>query len=712
MPTTCRCRGPAAPPPRVGLWPSPSLPPAFRRRRTGRRCRATPARKRTTASSHKKATPGGASPPPAAGRRGVEEVRRRVLVGCAVAVAAVWLLRSDEAAVRPETEVAEEEVPEGQLPAVLRRAADEHRKACAADRLDADAAAGILRLSTDSPLTNLSEATVAWATYPLRTGRTAHALITARTVGRVPTCRGGDMLEAVAEGPSSRYHVVVEDIGSGLYHAHFLPRTEEAELRLCMRLYYPSRMHGAPRLPNRTAAFDYGGAFGGRQHRHAELGDRRAWCTDSDADLHPRCIGAAVSGPQALPDTPCPTSWRGGLPGSWHRSPGGCRAGLCEGDLRYLSTEWVYVPRSCYLRVYGREAAWKCLAGKRVLWFGDSTQRQTATNLVEMLLGTPALHPQKSMKWAYAHCSRFAIPRPRARGKGQAGEKRARMAQGKVAASKGCMDYTNQRRWSGMRPSPLNGSEWVDVRYAWGGGVKPDTKWGSRPAALDHLQPDPGTKDAWSCPRRSSRCTDARRDVLAAVPAADFVFLNGFLWDMDAHDWRVYAAKARRVLDLVLSRARPGARVHWGLAPPQCLDDRRDAAESMCGSLLANKMASVLASHSNRMMLDTVLAERGPRVTATDRMPLAAPWVAGHTHCHEGMHFGVHAQECYIWNTLAPEGCARNWDVDKMQMQVWMNVMCDAPPGPGSSAGSIEDGPPKRLGNWLPGSKGNPEPEQ
>eukprot|EP01062_Namystynia_karyoxenos_P031272 TRINITY_DN23210_c0_g1_i1.p1 TRINITY_DN23210_c0_g1~~TRINITY_DN23210_c0_g1_i1.p1 ORF type:complete len:742 (+),score=230.27 TRINITY_DN23210_c0_g1_i1:98-2227(+) len=626
---------------------------------------------------------------------------------------------------------------EEELPAELRAKAQEHRDACAAaGAVDPGGGAAeevpgsgpealsLPRLDASVRLTSLQGSALLLPDAPLRTGAAGTGLIVARDAEGRRVCRGGDMLEARLAAADEHEAPRVSDLGHGLYALSFSPRLPGPR-RLCLHLYYPGRLRGLPRWPSgRPRPFRFPAHFA--TFKAAEnitrlFGPLSDWCQGREPDLRPRCFDLQVAGPPVLPAAPCPDSWDGGLPGSWLRmpAPGVCSPGWCEGDLKFLDSDrWVYVPFQCYLRLYNREAAWNCLDNRSLLWFGDSTLRQSATNLVELVLGTPVLG-DKSFKWVYAHCSRWVLPRGFLRMRGTA--RRLSLA-GKEAAKRGCPDYNSIRIWGGPRPNPENPKQRVHVRFVWGGGWAKNTLWGIRPAALDHSLPDRGSGDQWTCRGGPhGGCSPSRKDLLAALdgssgPVPDVAFLNGFLWDQDANEWGRFEPKVAALMRLLTARMPRGARIHWNAAHPQCLDDRREELESICRSALVNKMQTVLAAHSNAMVNQAIAAasrSSGARVSATDRIAAAQPYVHGHEFCHQGMHFGSSKQDCWLFDSLVPEPCFRQWRVDKFLSQIWLNAACPpdrAPPFP-SGNHTIEDGVPKATGNWLPRRQGNPEPE-
>eukprot|EP00662_Eupelagonemidae_sp_cell21_P056215 gene56215-65647_t len=204
-----------------------------------------------------------------------------------------------------------------------------------------------------------------------------------------------------------------------------------------------SLAHSELLLPQRVA--DLGlGAYAVRFR--PRLPGRRKLCVHlfygQEPDLHPRCVEIEALGPPRLPAT--------------------------------------------------AKAAWRCLGGRSLLWFGDSTLR--ATNMVELVLGTPVLG-DKSFKWVLAHCSRHVLPRQGGTRRVRGSARKLSLA-GKEAAKRGCPDYNTIRSWAGPQR--------VHLRFVWGGGWAKNTLWGIRPAALDHTLPGEGgqrggeRKDAWS----------------------------------------------------------------------------------------------------------------------------------------------------------------------------------------------------------------------
>eukprot|EP01065_Artemidia_motanka_P014934 TRINITY_DN18805_c0_g1_i2.p1 TRINITY_DN18805_c0_g1~~TRINITY_DN18805_c0_g1_i2.p1 ORF type:complete len:697 (+),score=216.20 TRINITY_DN18805_c0_g1_i2:43-2133(+) len=613
----------------------------------------------------------------------------------------------------------EDELP----PSLLRRVADLRASCQEGGRAADDGGRGAPPwVDPGVGLTSLERSEVVFGSQQHVTGVTEYALIVSRSATGAAVCRGGDMFEVRYEGEDEHDAPRVSDLGHGAYAVRWLPRLAGAR-KFCLYLYYPGRVQGLPRWPggaprpfhlvSRTKAFK------AMDNVTSSLGPPSTWCLGTEPDLRPRCIDVAVTGSAQLPAQQCQDAWRGGLTGSWLKVPGDkCRPGYCAGDLRFMDSDgWVYVPRDCYLRLYNREAAWNCLSGRSLLWFGDSTLRQSATNMVELLLGTPVLG-EKSFKWTYAHCSRYVLPKGSRRVRGSS--RRLSLA-GKEAAKRGCPDYNSIRNWAGHRVNPENTSQSLHVNFVWGGGWLKNTLWGERPAALDHTLPDGRQAGRrWTCAGGPHRgCSPARSELLSALSSdrrPDTAFLNGLLWDMDAHDWDRFGPKVESLLDLLNQKMAPGARVHWNMAHPQCLDDRREETDGFCRSTLVNKMQTVLAAHSNEMLqhtMETVWRDRfsAATLTATDRFAVAQPYVHGHDFCHQGMHFGSSKHDCYMFDSMYPEPCYRQWRVDKFMSQVWMNAACPADKPPlETGSHSIEDGVPKAAGNWLPHRQGNPEP--
>eukprot|EP00662_Eupelagonemidae_sp_cell21_P021349 gene21349-22108_t len=73
---------------------------------------------------------------------------------------------------------------------------------------------------------------------------------------------------------------------------------------------------------------------------------------------------------------------------------------------------------------------------------------------------------------------------------------------------------------------------------------------------------------------------------------------------------------------------------------------------------------------NNGMVMQQLARWQGPgRMTATDRIAVAQPYVHGMDYCHQGMHFGSSRHDCWLFDSLYPEQCYRRWRVDKFMSQ-------------------------------------------
>eukprot|EP01065_Artemidia_motanka_P010599 TRINITY_DN15630_c1_g1_i1.p1 TRINITY_DN15630_c1_g1~~TRINITY_DN15630_c1_g1_i1.p1 ORF type:complete len:713 (+),score=176.86 TRINITY_DN15630_c1_g1_i1:57-2141(+) len=572
-----------------------------------------------------------------------------------------------------------------QLPPDLKRLADEHRRRCSGSH-SAPSSDGPARFRQNIPMTTLAASSLHGITANHRTGQPVVLLLTAAASSTTPQCSAGDVFEATAWSERNRAVVSVLDLGEGLHMLWFTPKIAGI-FRFCLHLFRSARfadIGGWPSPDTLDVPYDRRAKNGladrllGEAKRSASLPD---WCPSPKAETEPRCSSVTVTGSDVLPSTECPQDWRSGLDGSWVRAESNsCKPGLCRGDLRFMATDrWVWVPDECYLRLYNPTTAWNCLAGKHLVWFGDSTAKQPATDMVEMLLQVPVL--RRSFRWQRDHCTTGAIYRQQMRDRRGAGRLSRKLAE------MGCAIQFDHRQWLVTRTNPRNSSQRVRLRHIWGGGPTPPAGPGSSPRGLDLLLPE-------SWPKQGRRSTyDVFSDALKSKP--DAVFLHSYIWDDDATRYFArFEQKMQRVVNRTLAETPSTTRVHWATGHPQCIDDR-DNPPSQCHTSVSNKLLSIQAFHNQHLIGRRVLpvyAGEG-RVTMSFRYSMAEPHVMGPSFCHFGIHFGAHPQYCYMWEPADPSKCFRNWLVDKYEFMIWLNAVCPADSDLSSTfTGSMEDG--------------------
>ncbi|KAJ9469617.1 hypothetical protein DIPPA_02151 [Diplonema papillatum] len=555
----------------------------------------------------------------------------------------------------------------------------------------------------------------------VQAGAPVNLMLWARDANGTTTGVTGDMFEVVATSEREMVALTVTEgcPQTGEYRIEFDPRAAEV-YTVCLYLSYPSRVRGMLRRSNGTDHPyhfpQFRGLFAPANATRFPPGRAAEWCPAGNTPERPTaCFGVAVAAPPgaggaagvfSLPTAACTRDadfWKTGLAGSWLKLPkptrGGyrCEPGYCTGDLGFLDIDgWIFVPRACYLRMVNRETGWGCVRNKSLLFFGDSTVRQTASNLLEGVLGTPVLEG-KSYRWHRRLCNANAVSNRTGR------PCWSWKCVSEELARSGCMDMNHARAWSGHRGHPWNESVSFHGRMVWGGGFKRYTKPGVRPASLDHTARN---KYGWACGKRF--CTAARWDINLSLDheRPDFVMLNGFFWDLDTDDFALFYSKVRDLLDLVRLKA-PNALVVWNLAHPQCFDDRLgDPLHEYCWRHFAMKAHSVLAEWNNRLLLRRLAADY-PEVLVHDRMPMAAPHAHSAEFCQKGMHFGASSNDCHRVDmseidVAKQHGCARNWRVDKFFGQVWLNAMCPADIVLSTTSNeTIESFVPLHVGNWL-----------
>ncbi|KAK8928200.1 hypothetical protein KSP39_PZI017295 [Platanthera zijinensis] len=210
--------------------------------------------------------------------------------------------------------------------------------------------------------------------------------VTALEASGRPRCLGGDYFETDLFGPSWKSRPPIIDLGNGSYilrlqvHPRFAAHDAvftfsvvllfrsfdglklspdrfslRRELRRVNIKFLPP--HPSTSLPDLRLcrAADFGlPAWSGRWTRHA----RNDSCAVDRAGRY-RCLDPAL---------PCELPW-------------------CAGKLGSLeSNGWVYSAH-CAFGVFDAAAAWRCLAGKWVLFWGDSNHVDTIRNLLNFVLG-------------------------------------------------------------------------------------------------------------------------------------------------------------------------------------------------------------------------------------------------------------------------------------------------------------------------------------
>ena len=554
-----------------------------------------------------------------------------------------------------------------------------------------------ISLNTSIPITSLLQSDMMLNNYNVTTGTHTTITITSRDSLKNRNCNDGDLWEVNANSSSELVGIQIKSLGFGKYTGLFTPRLP-GTYDICRKLLYTSRVRGAPRLFNTSKSTYRYGAFRDSFFMKNEdiIKKHSDWCPGGQqADIDMKCIQLIVTGTPTLPTEVCKDTWNDGLVGSWVFVPEkdgkrSCSSGICVGDLNFIKSDgWVYVPYSCHLRIYNREAAWNCLANKSIVMFGDSTLRQTATNLFELILGTPALG-DKSFKWVWAQCHRKTINMHN----GNRCKHNSKCL-GKYRASMYCPDYNTIRQWAGKRPSPFKNNDHVFGRLIWGGGRKKNSLWGVRPAAFDHFA-DEGCSHKGGCTKQRSELEHSLK-----TENPDIIILNGFLWDQENHDWDKFYAKVNQTISFI-KRLNPKTKIHFNNAHPQCADDRRNEFPIFCWRILIGKMQQLVAAENNEKLLHQ-LSKDHPEVVMSDRYSMALSHLSNEF-CHQGMHFGSSVADCLIFDVDHPQSCLRNWRVDKFMQQFWLNHACPSnvlPMSESPSGISILDGVPDHLGNWV-----------
>ncbi|CAL4900592.1 unnamed protein product [Urochloa decumbens] len=197
-------------------------------------------------------------------------------------------------------------------------------------------------------------------------------------------CLGGDYFEVDLSGGAWKSRPPVVDRGDGSYsfRLQVAPRFAKGEFRLTVVLLFRSweglkfssarfkhraelrripllfrrgKNVSLPALETCRAADFARDAWSGRWTRLARNGD----CEEVDAAGRYRCLE---------PDHPCEAPW-------------------CDGPLGALeSNGWVYSAH-CSFRLFAADAAWRCLDGKWLFFWGDSNHVDTIRNLLTFVLG-------------------------------------------------------------------------------------------------------------------------------------------------------------------------------------------------------------------------------------------------------------------------------------------------------------------------------------
>ena len=578
--------------------------------------------------------------------------------------------------------------------------------ALVAARMSECAARGSTPRAAEVAVTSLYQSELLLPEEGPETGSTVVGYIVARDREGKLVCREGDMFDVTAWSDRNRAPVHMRTAASsGVYQFSFRPVTAGV-FRVCVYLFFPSAAGLNKTWPDNPVRGPPGGAGGSggagdgaATYTHTE----KTWqevteavsgvrtkadrvCGSARSEYAQHCLPLRVRGADALPTAVCGRAWGGGrgLAGSWVRGPKGqrekCYPGLCEGDLRFMdSAGWVYVPQACYLRLYNREAAWSCVAGRKLMWFGDSTLKQPATNLVENLLGVPVL--RRSFNWVANACPSWgSLSRnPRKFNKQYSRFRR-----------NGCTGPFDHRMWKITRENPSDPSQKVTLQFVWGGakgvdrspfeavvgfGLLDDKTTTQHQAVFNALLGKRGAADKAS--------SDARPDAF---------FIHQYVWDRDAK--MRHESWEGRVLEFLkttaLADGGPELGVHWDTAHPQCLFDQVDDQATVCKSAVENKVNSVGSYLSGVRMVNLLEKEfaGNDKVTVSDRYTMAQPFSVRSEYCYFGIHFGSQPAFCHVTLPTSPKRCYRNWLVDKYEQMIWMNKMCSNTP-PASSASNV-----------------------
>ena len=495
---------------------------------------------------------------------------------------------------------------------------------------------------------------------PSTAGRTTVGYIIARTHDGSLACTANDFFDLTLWSARNRVPVSVFTEGPGVYRFVFTPKVP-GEFVLCTTLFFTSQANVLRTWPEGADGPDW------TEDEWADLSrslnvlrhkDTAEWCDNPYAEKTKKCQPLTVSGEIHLPKEPCGNHWADstGLAGSWVKAEKeACYPGLCEGDLAFMASDgWVWVPDTCYLRLYNKESAWDCLNGKRILWFGDSTLKQPATNLAENVLGVPAL--KRSYNYMRSFCPQ--------------GEKILKRSYRKKlikAGQRGCAGPFEHRQWKATRNNPTAPHQNVSLQFLWGGGKTIYDQKSLHPRGMELLTED----------------TEARKvffDLLSGdIP--DVVIMHHYAWDSVAQFHPTeFEATLKAIIDVVL--ANPGTVLHWDSAHPSCGSDRFDHNTSLCVEAIANKLNTAGARRNVHRMDQFFRREYPdePRITFGNRYAMAHPLSFGQQFCHFGNHFGTHPAACHSLMPEKPATCYRDWLADKYESTVWLNKICTNPP--------------------------------
>ena len=495
------------------------------------------------------------------------------------------------------------------------------------------------------------------------TGETITGYIIARDANGTATCEPHDFFEITAWSERNRVFVTTASLGYGVYSFTFKARMPGV-FNVSIHLMYESATQVGRSWPTSDELYtDFQNATFWRKMSQKfdalKKQNTTEWCPSPRAEFVNHRIHITVAGNEILPAAPCGQTWHksNGLAGSWVKAEKeACYPGLCEGDLAFMASDgWVWVPDTCYLRLYNKESAWDCLNGKRLVWFGDSTLKQPATNLVENLLGVPIL--RRSFNYVKQFCP-----------KGPKIHKRNYINKRKKHTARGCTGPFDHRQWKINRTNPHNSDQLVHLQYVWGGSVSVMDPPMRKPTGYGLLLQETPTRNIF-------------RAALATKP--DYLFLHHYVWDdMAQMDHPRFANEIGKFVESLLNSTT--ADIHWDTPHPQCMSNLLDNDVAMCVSAVENKLNSAGAFQSSLSMMRHLDERIGnnPRLTVTERYQMAQPHVMELKYCYFGIHFGSQEAFCHVTAPEGPEACIRssNWLVDKFESQTWMNKMCSNPP--------------------------------
>eukprot|EP00668_Euglena_longa_P012402 GGOE01014850.1.p1 GENE.GGOE01014850.1~~GGOE01014850.1.p1 ORF type:complete len:542 (-),score=86.04 GGOE01014850.1:356-1981(-) len=201
---------------------------------------------------------------------------------------------------------------------------------------------------------------------PISSGPAAF-LIHATSAGSIPRCGGGNYYEVRMESTKvdekslvavalSTMHI---DLGNGLHCINFHP-VDAGAYRADVLLAWEGE-------PEDTVV-----------PVHRKLVNRE--------------VGTIHFVVKSTAQTPVPlhicASFAEGNIGRWVRLRGAtCQEPFCTGNLHMVSREgWVFVPHSCHYHLYEHPEAWQCMAGKYLLFTGDSTMQEDYLEFLKQAL--------------------------------------------------------------------------------------------------------------------------------------------------------------------------------------------------------------------------------------------------------------------------------------------------------------------------------------